>query len=241
MPRTARATAMGVVELPRDPHARAARRCSPRSRRCSARSSRGSSSSHYREPLVDWHDELHDRFALPAGAPARSAPGARRSRRARPRRARPAAPRARGLAPAAASRAGSATRARCCAPRSSSGRSSANAPRPSAGSSRSTATAPTAWSSRGRWAQLRDLGDGSARDRRAPPGRRGRPARRNARRRSARDRVGMRRPRAEDPAASRRDAGDRGRAPGVTATCYWPEIFPFTIDLRRATLPPWTS
>jgi uncharacterized protein (DUF2126 family) len=22
--------------------------------------------SHYREPLVDWHDELHDRFALPA-------------------------------------------------------------------------------------------------------------------------------------------------------------------------------
>ena len=22
--------------------------------------------SHYREPLIDWHDELHDRFALPA-------------------------------------------------------------------------------------------------------------------------------------------------------------------------------
>ena len=32
-----------------------------------------------------------------------------------------------------------------------------------------------------------------------------------------------------------------GRPPGVAATCYWPETFPFTIDLRRVTLPPWTS
>ena len=66
--------------------------------------------SHYRAPLVDWHDELHDRFALPAALAARSAHRARRSRRARPRRSRRscAASSKRGARPA--SRAGSATR-----------------------------------------------------------------------------------------------------------------------------------
>jgi hypothetical protein len=31
------------------------------------------------------------------------------------------------------------------------------------------------------------------------------------------------------------------RPAGLSATRYWPETFPFTIDLRRAILPPWTS
>jgi uncharacterized protein (DUF2126 family) len=31
------------------------------------------------------------------------------------------------------------------------------------------------------------------------------------------------------------------RPAGLSATRYWPETFPFTIDMRRAILPPWTS
>lgn len=93
----------------------------------------------------------------------------------------------------------------------------------------------------GRWAQLRDLGDGT----RA---------------------LGIRRRVAEaglhagmptvDPLvidwewearaqrvqlfASRRIETE-SRPAGLSATRYWPETFPFTIDLRRAILPPWTS
>ena len=32
-----------------------------------------------------------------------------------------------------------------------------------------------------------------------------------------------------------------GRGAGLSAARYWPETYPFTIDLRRAILPPWTT
>ena len=94
----------------RGPHARAARRCSPRSRRCSARSSRGSSSRDYRAPLDRLARRAPRSVRAARRAVARSAHGARRSRRARARRPRrsSAASSRRGARPA--SRAGSATR-----------------------------------------------------------------------------------------------------------------------------------
>jgi uncharacterized protein (DUF2126 family) len=196
--------------------------------------------AHYREPLVDWHDELHHRFALPTalqhdlrlvlgdldehglGLPAqlrheleawRPAPLTCRLGDAR-LELRPALE----FWPLVDER--SATQRWELAI-------------PGYGPDRVVVA--------GRWAQLHDLGDGTKV-------------------------IGVRRRVAEaglhagmpivDPLVIEWECDGRAqrvllradgtleteaRPAGVTATRYWPETFPFTIDLRRAILPPWTS
>jgi uncharacterized protein (DUF2126 family) len=196
--------------------------------------------AHYRAPLVDWHDELHDRFALPTalqhdlrlvlgdldehglGMPAQLRheleawrPDALTCRLGD---ARLELRRALEFWPLVDERA--ATQRWELAIHG---------------------YGPDRVLVAGRWAQLHDLGDGT----RA---------------------IGIRRRVAEaglhagmpvvDPLVIEWECDGRAqkillradgtfeteaRATGVTATSYWPEIFPFTIDLRRAILPPWTS
>jgi uncharacterized protein (DUF2126 family) len=196
--------------------------------------------AHYREPLVDWHDELHDRFALPTalqhdlrlvlgdldehglGMPAQLRHELEAWRPdalvCRLGDARLELRRALEFWPLVDERA--ATQRWELAIHG---------------------YGPDRVVVAGQWAQLRDLGDGT----RA---------------------IGVRRRVAEgglhggmpvvDPLVIEWECDGRaqrillradgtleteGRPAGVTATCYWPETFPFTIDLRRVTLPPWTS
>jgi uncharacterized protein (DUF2126 family) len=196
--------------------------------------------AHYREPLVDWHDELHHRFALPTalqhdlrlvlGDLDEHGLGIPAQLRHELEAWRPAA---------LTARLGDATlelrRALEFWP----------LVEESAATQRWELAihgyGPDRLVVAGRWAQLRDLGDGT----RA---------------------IGIRRRVAEaglhagmpviDPLVIEWECDGRAqkvllradgtllteaRATGITATCYWPEIFPFTIDLRRAILPPWTS
>ena len=196
--------------------------------------------AHYREPLVDWHEELHDRFALPSalqrdlrlvlgdldehglGLPAQLR-GELEGWRAEP----------------LTCRIGDATLELRPAlefwpfpgERDATQRWELSIGGPG----------PDRVLIAGRWAQLRDLGDGT-------------------RVLGVRRRVGEAGLHAGMPVVdplvidwewdgqaqrvqlwAARRLETCARAPGLSAARYWPETYPFTIDLRRAILPPWTS
>jgi uncharacterized protein (DUF2126 family) len=196
--------------------------------------------AHYREPLVDWHDELHHRFALPTalqhdlrlvlGDLDEHGLGLPAQLRHELEAWRPAALTCR-LGDARLELRPALEFWPLVDERTATQRWELAIP----------GYGPERVVVAGRWGQLHDLGDGTKVI--------------GVRRRVAEARLHAGMP-IVDPLVIEWECDGRAqkvllradgsleteaRPSGVTATRYWPETFPFTIDLRRATLPPWTS